>query len=116
MQNTDPPEQAPEPVSAEADPLARFRSWRGFLVAAIAVNVLFVFTMLGHNDTGVAIWHKVLIWLPFNAIATAVYLAIMSRLSTPAEPEATSRKATGMFYTLLCAALIIANWTLMFAA
>jgi hypothetical protein len=94
------------------DPLARFRSWRGFLVAAIAVNALFVFTMLGHNAPGVAVWHKVLIWLPFNAIATAVYLAILSRLSWRGEGQAPT--LAGRFYAVLCTALIIANWAVMF--
>ena len=96
----------------DQDPLARFRNWRGFLVAAMAVNILFVITMLGHNTPEAAIWHKVLIWFPFNAIATAVYLAIMARLSH-AEGGAAPTLA-GRFYTVLCTTLIVANWALMF--
>jgi Ni,Fe-hydrogenase I cytochrome b subunit len=94
----------PAPPEDNPDPLARFRSWRGFLAAAVAVNVLFVYTMLGHNAPEVALWHKMLVWLPFNAIATAVYLAILSRLARE-----------GLLYTLLCAGLIVANWAVMFA-
>ena len=114
MKNSEPPspDQGEPTEDAGPDPLARFRSWRGFLVAAMAVNALFVFTMLGHNAPGVAIWHKVLIWLPFNAIATAVYLAIMSRLYRRGEGQAPT--LAGRFYAALCTTLIIANWAVMF--
>jgi hypothetical protein len=104
MQHATPPEPPPT-ENGETDPLARFRSWRGFLVAAIAVNVLFVYTMLGHSDPGAAVWGKVLVWFPFNAIATAVYLAIMARLA----------RDGGLFYSVLCTGLIIANWAVMIA-
>ena len=91
-------------ADAEAsDRLARFRSWRGFLVAAIAVNALFVYTLLGHRAPEVALWHKTLLWLPFTAIATAVYLAVMRRLAS-------------RFYTALGALLIAANWAVLLAA
>lgn len=111
----------PLPEGDEKDPLARFRSWRGFLVAAIILNGLFVFTMLGHNDPSVALWHKMLIWLPFNAIATAVYLAILVRLSGEGGVVARTAEASGpanprgTLYRILCMGLIVANWTVMFA-
>lgn len=98
---------------ADHDPLARFRSWRGFLVAAIVVNALFVYTMAGHSAPETAIWGKVLIWLPFNAIATAVYLAIMSRLYWRGEGRTPT--LAGRFYAALCTVLIIANWAVMIA-
>ena len=94
--------------SKEKDPLARFRSWRGFLFASVALNVLFVYGMLaGVSDPGVAIWYKVLAWLPFNVIATAVYLAIMARLAGT---------AGGPFFRVLCLAMIVANWAMMIGA
>lgn len=85
------------------DRLARFRSWRGFLVAAFVVNALFVYTLLGHRAPEVVLWHKMLLWLPFTAIATAVYLAVMRRLAS-------------RFYTALGALLIAANWAVLLAA
>ncbi len=109
MQVLDSPEQDPSGQdSAEKDPLARFRSWRGFLFASIALNVLFVYGMLGGvSDPSAAIWYKVLAWLPFNVIATAVYLAIMARLAN---------SAGGTFYRILCLAMIVANWAVMLGA
>ena len=90
----------------DADPLARFRSWRGFLLAAIAVNALFIYGMLANvSDPAVRTWFKALVWLPFNAIATALYWVFMQRLRT-----------VGIFYGLLCAVLIVVNWVIFFRA
>lgn len=99
---------APEQVPSGQDPLSRFRSWRGFLVASVGLNLLFIYGMLGavSNPAG-AVWFKTLAWLPFNAIATAVYLAIMARL-------AEARGA--LFYRLICIGMIVASWSAMFAA
>lgn len=95
MQIDDAPEQ---------DSLARFRSWRGFMFASVAVNVLFVYGMLsGMGNASVSIWYKTLIWLPFNIIATALYLAIMARLGN----------AGWAFYRILGAIMIVANWSVM---
>lgn len=86
---------------------SRFHSWRGFLAASVAVNLLFIYGMAGGMaggmaDPNAAIWYKTLIWLPFNAIASAVYLAIMARLP-------------GVFYRLICAAMIVLDWSLLLA-
>ena len=101
----DPQVASSAEVGAEIpDPLARFRSWHGFLLAALAVNGLFVWGMLDNaRDPLQRIWFQTLVWLPFNAIATAVYYAVMQRL-----PE--------RFYWLLCTLLIVANWLIMFIA
>jgi hypothetical protein len=109
MQVIDPPEQHPAGEdAAEQDPLARFRSWRGFLLASVALNLLFVYGMLaGVSDPSAAIWYKVLAWLPFNVIATAVYLAIMARLANA---------SGGAFYRILCLAMIVANWAVLLGA
>jgi len=96
------------------DRLARFRSWRGFLVAAIVVNALFVYTLLGHRGPEVVLWHKTLIWLPFTAIATAVYLAIMSRLGMRGPSDRLT--LAGRFYVGVCVLLIVANWAILLAA
>ncbi|MCU0842522.1 MAG: hypothetical protein MUC79_12495 [Thiobacillaceae bacterium] len=107
------PEHETSGAETEAqDPLRRFRSWHGFLAASIAVNVLFVYAMLGApSDPSIRVWYKVLMWFPFNAIATGVYLAIMARLSRGAGSAA----AAG-FYVALCGLLIAANWALMLSA
>ncbi|MDP2430873.1 MAG: hypothetical protein Q8O33_02460 [Pseudomonadota bacterium] len=99
---------APDQSPAEPDPLSRFRNWRGFLAASVALNLLFIYGMLGAvSDPAGAIWYKTLAWLPFNAIATAVYLAIMARLAdTPG----------ALFYRILCAIMIVASWSVMFGA
>ena len=90
------------------DPLARFRSWHGFLLAALAVNALFAWGMVGNaQDATHRIWFQTLVWLPFNAIATAVYYAIGARLA---------RQPGGHLYRAFCLALIAANWLLMFRA
>jgi hypothetical protein len=110
----DAPEQeaGPEVGLHEPDPLARFRDWRGFLLAAIAVNVLFAWGMtLGAGDPQTRIWNVVLVWLPFNFIATVVYYAMLVRLSGPERTPL----ARG-FYRALCIILIVANWTLMLRA
>ncbi|MBI5329301.1 MAG: hypothetical protein HZB71_01685 [Betaproteobacteria bacterium] len=96
----------------EADPLARFRDWRGFLLAAIAVNALFAYGMtLGADHPQARIWNLVLVWLPFNFIATTVYYAMLVRLTGPERTPL----ARG-FYRVLCGGLIVANWTLMLRA
>lgn len=111
--NTREPDPA-GPDALEPDPLARFRSWRGFLFASLAVNVLFVYGMLGGMaDPGVATWYKALVWLPFNVIATAIYLAILGRLS---RADANRSRAGTAFYLVLCVALIVANWAVLLAA
>jgi hypothetical protein len=56
-------------------------------------------------DPVVSTWFKAMIWLPFNAIATALYLMFMIRLSV-----------FGLHYVALCIALIVANWGIMFGA
>ncbi len=107
-------ERPDEDVSGavEPDPLARFRDWRGFLLAAIAVNVLFAYGMtLGAGNPQARIWNLVLVWLPFNFIATVVYYAMLVRLTGP-DRTALARG----FYRVLCVFLIVANWTLMLRA
>lgn len=95
-----------------ADPLARFRSWRGFLLAAIALNALFVWGMWGSvADPRAAAWIKALSWLPFNVIATAMYLVFMAKLARPQEGRPGSA-----FYAYVCLTLIAANWLAMFVA
>jgi hypothetical protein len=104
--------QEPADAPPETDPLARFRDWRGFLLAAIAVNALFAWGMtLGAGDPQTRIWNLVLVWLPFNTIATVVYYAMLVRLTGP-ERTALARG----FYRVLCSGLIVANWTLMLKA
>ncbi|HRH81031.1 MAG TPA: hypothetical protein PLW81_08305 [Thiobacillaceae bacterium] len=97
------------PEAGQPDPLARFRDWRGFLLAALAVNGLFVWGMLGQvGDPATATWHKALVWLPFNCLATVVYYVVLLKLGQPG--------AWGLFYKLLCGGLIIGNWLLMLSA
>jgi len=105
----DTPGQAPHSDEAEdRDALDRFRNWHGFLAAALAVNALFVYGMLGNvGDPSVRTWFKALVWLPFNAIATAVYLMLAVRLS---------KSRGGMFYAILCGAVAIGNWIVMLTA
>ncbi len=93
------------PDAPETDPLAHFRSWYGFLVAAIAVNVLFVGGIWSNaTDPSVGAWTVALVWLPFNAIATVVYLVCMAKLA---------KARGGPVLILLCVAMIAANWILM---
>lgn len=105
----DSPGRAPDSDEAgEGDALALFRNWHGFLLAALAVNALFVYGMLANvGDPSVRTWFKALVWLPFNAIATAVYLMLAMRLS---------KGRGGAFYGILCGAVAIANWVVMAAA
>jgi hypothetical protein len=120
MQVIDAPKQSPsspedpadEPSPSQEEP--RFRSWRGFLFAAIAVNVLFAYGMLNNTaDPSVAIWFKVLVWLPFNAIATALYIVFMIKLGTA---NAANNQTGGAFYTLLSGFMLVANWITLIAA
>lgn len=105
----DAPGQEPDADEPEGrDALDRFRNWHGFLAAAMAVNALFVYGMLGNvADPSVETWFKALVWLPFNAIATAVYLMLATRLS---------KGRGGVFFVTLCASVAIANWVVMLAA
>ncbi len=92
------------PEDSTDDPLHRFRSWRGFLFATVAVNLLFVYGMLsGMGNANLSIWYKTLIWLPFNVIATALYLAIMTRLGN---------SGWGIF-RILCVVMVVANWSVL---
>lgn len=100
---------------AAGDPLARFRSWRGFLLAAVALNALFVWGMWGSaSDPSVGAWTKALSWFPFNVIATVLYLVFMAKLSRAGGAD--QAKTGGAFYVLLCVAMIATNWLLMFLA
>lgn len=109
MMSLDAPGQEPDSNAPEdRDALDRFRNWHGFLAAALAVNALFVYGMLGNvADPGVGAWFKALVWLPFNAIATAVYLMLALRLSTG---------RGGALFASLCAIVAMANWGVMLAA
>jgi hypothetical protein len=107
MQVIDMPEHEPANPEAQADnPLVRFSSWRGFLFASVAVNLLFVYGMLaGMGDATLSIWYKTLIWLPFNVISSVLYLAIMARLGN----------AGWRLFRILCMVMIVANWSVLFA-
>jgi len=103
-----PGQEAVPPEDPGRDALDRFRNWHGFLLASLAVNALFVYGMLGNvADPSVATWFKALVWLPFNAIATAVYLTLAVRLGGG---------RGGKAYALLCGILVVANWVVMLAA
>ena len=105
MQVIDTPEHEHANPEERSEGLrARFGSWRGFFFASIAVNLLFVYGMLaGMSDATVSIWYKTLIWLPFNVIASVLYLAIMARLGNA---------GWGVF-RVLGAAMIVANWSVL---
>lgn len=108
MQPSPPPEQETRMHDNNAEPstapLRHFQSWLGFMFATLAVNLLFVYGMLaGMGDESLSIWYKTLIWLPFNVIATALYLAIMTRL----------RNTRWSLFRPLCAITIIVNWSIM---
>lgn len=98
-----------DPMDGEGpDALDRFRNWHGFLAASLAVNALFVYGMVANvADPQLRTWFKALVWLPFNAIATAVYLMLALRLA---------KGRGGLFYGLLCATVAVANWAVMLAA
>lgn len=109
-----PETQAAETEAPPTDPLHRFRNWRGFLAAAIAVNLLFAYGMWNNTaDPSVAIWFKVLVWLPFNAIATALYIVFMLKLGKASDAN---NQTGGVFYSLLSGFMIGANWIMLFAA
>jgi len=103
-------EQPDQAAANEAgpDPLGRFRNWPGFFWATLALNLLFVYGMLGNvADPAASAWFKALVWLPFNAIATAVYLMLAVKLW---------QGYAGGVYRLLCLALVLGNWLVMFLA
>ena len=88
------------------DPLARFQNWLGFLSATIAVNLLFVWGMIGNSgDPKLALWYKALIWLPFNVIATLLYYVIRLKLA--------DRRGAPL-YGALCLTMIAINWVILF--
>ena len=102
------PTDLPETEAAgggQPDPLARFRNWRGFLFLTIALNALFVWGMaaVASNPEG-GIWIKVLSWLPFNVIATVLYLVFLLKLY---------RGPGRIFYAVLCVAMIALNWLIL---
>jgi hypothetical protein len=116
MQIFNAPEAQPNAATDDQaeDPLHRFRNWRGFLAAAIAVNLLFTYGMWNNTaDPSVAIWFKVLVWLPFNTIATTLYIVFLIKLGKSSEAN---NHTGGVIYTVLCVFLILANWVLLFAA
>jgi hypothetical protein len=114
---------APEEGPPEPDPLARFRTWRGFLLATIVLNVLFVYGMMGSvKDPSTAAWTKALSWFPFNVIGSVLYLVLLRKLSqadadcAQAAGGADKAGTYGALYIALCIAMIIANWIALFAA
>jgi hypothetical protein len=111
MQISNAPEAQTEEKEQRTDPLNRFRNWRGFLAAAIAVNLLFAYGMWNNTaDPAAAIWFKVLVWLPFNAIATALYLVFMIKLGKPTEANL---QTGSVLYALLSGFMIAANWIML---
>jgi hypothetical protein len=117
------PEQEPAQGDIpERDPLGRFRNWRGFLITTIVVNVLFVYGMLaGASDPSVKSWYKALTWLPFNVIATVLYFVFLIKLTRTDQAVVQAAAVgdrsgmRGAFYSVLCLAMIAANWILMFS-
>ena len=118
------PEQAPTgPDPAEPDPLARFRTWRGFLLATIVLNILFVYGMIGSvQDPSVAAWTKALSWFPFNVIGSVLYLVLLTKLShadaacAQAAGGADRADTHGTLYVVLCLLMVVANWFAMIVA
>ena len=110
-----------EGAGAGKDPLARFRSWRGFLLAAVVVNVLFIYGMLGNaGDARLETWYKSLIWLPFNVIATVLYYVFPAKLAKEAEEAAatgryTVRPWSRYFYVAVSVIMIALDWIVMFS-
>lgn len=86
----------------------RFENWRAFLFVAIAVNGLYLWGMLAQmGDARIDAWTKALAWLPFNVIATALYLVFLVKLA---------QGQAGLLLKGLCLAMIVLNWTAFFAA
>jgi len=93
----------------------RFQSWRGFLFAAIGVNALYLWGMMGlTRDPASAVWAKTLAWLPFNLIATVLYYVFIIKLSGTGGFAV--RSLAGAFFVALCLAMITLNWLAFFAA
>jgi hypothetical protein len=104
----------PSPASGGETP-RRFQSWRGFLFAAIGVNVLYLWGMMGlTRDPAAAVWAKTLAWLPFNLIATVLYYVFIIKLSGTGGFAV--RSLAGAFFVALCLAMITLNWLAFFAA
>lgn len=83
---------------------ARLVNWLGFLLIGVAVNLLFLWGIQGSmGDASVAIWTKVLSWLPFNLIASVFYLVCYLKL-------------TALAWRLLALVMIGANWLSFFAS
>ena len=98
--------QAPEELTDEVTDNAPVRlvNWLGFLLVGVVVNLLFLWGIQGSmGDASVAIWTKVLSWLPFNVIATAFYLVCYLKLSA-------------LVWRLLALVMIVANWLSFFNA
>ncbi len=111
-------EDHPSPASGgggEGEPPRRFQSWRAFLFAAIGVNALYLWGMVGlTRDPASAVWAKTLAWLPFNLIATVLYYVFIIKLSGTG--GFALRSLAGAFFVALCLAMIVANWIAFFAA
>ncbi len=119
----EPDQTPPDREDGGAEALTRFRSWRGFLFVAIAVNGLYLWGMMGLvQDPGGAIWAKVLTWLPFNLIASVLYFVFLVKLSKADEDAARAgggadkAGTSGALYAVLCLAMIAVNWIAFFAA
>jgi phosphoglycerol transferase MdoB-like AlkP superfamily enzyme len=85
---------------------ARFQNWLGFLFATIAVNLLFVYGMLGKSgDATLGLWYKALIWIPFNSIASMLYYVFRIKLAAA---------TGGVFLGTLCLVMLALNWIVMF--
>jgi hypothetical protein len=97
-----------QPEAAEADPLVRFRNWPGFLAAAVAVNLLFLWGMWGAvSDPVQALLVKSFSWLPFNVITTILYYVFKVKLAD---------RPGGAIYGALCLVMVVVNWAAMFIA
>jgi len=106
------PDDLPEPSEGDPDPLVRFRSWRGFLFAAVAVNLLFLYGIAGQSfEPTSAVLVKTLTWLPFNLIATVLYYVFMIKLGRDASGAALPG---GRWYGALCIVMIVLNWIAFF--
>jgi hypothetical protein len=119
----EPDQMPPDREDGGSDAQTRFRSWRGFLFVAIAVNALYLWGMMGQmQDPSTAVWAKVLTWLPFNLIASVLYFVFLVKLSKADEDAARAAGGAdkagtgGAFYAVLCLAMIAVNWSAFFAA